>query len=299
MGDHHHHRNEIRGKRLLWATILNFIIALVEIVGGIMSNSLALISDALHNVGDGVAVLLAYIANLIGKRPSNERKTFGYKRAEILAAFLNAVILIGITLFLFYEAVQRLISPEDVKGRLMLIVAVIGFVANLVAVLILHRDSSQNINVKAAYLHLIADTLSSVAVIVGAILIEFFEIYWIDPLITIVIGIYLIRETWSILKQTIDILMQATPENIDLNEISTDLEKITSIANVHHLHAWNLDDHAVHFECHVDLEEDIPISESEKVYKDIELLLHKKYHISHITIQFEYHWCDDKGMIHQ
>jgi cobalt-zinc-cadmium efflux system protein len=298
MGSGHQH-NDIKSKRLLWATLLNFGIATIEIIGGILSNSLALISDALHNIGDAIAVLLAYIAHLIGKRPSNERKTFGYKRIEILAAFLNALILIAVTVYLFYEAVIRFLEPEPVQGRLMLIVAVFGLVANLLAVLLLHRDSSKNINVKAAYLHLIADTLSSVAVIAGAILIYYFEIYWIDPVITVVIGVYLIKETWAILKQTVDILMQSTPQGINLIEISKEIEAIPSVANVHHVHAWNLDDHSVHFECHVDLSDNYRISEAEKVYHDIESILEEKYHISHITIQFEHKWCEDKNMIHQ
>lgn len=290
---------DIKGKRLLWATLLNFLIATVEVIGGIFSNSLALISDALHNIGDGIAVLLAYIANRVGNRPSNERKTFGYKRIEILAALLNAIILIVTSLYLFYEAIQRLIAPEPVKGMTMLVVAVIGLLANLAAVWMLHRDSSRNINVKAAYLHLIADTLSSVAVIIGALLIYYYEIYWIDPVITILIGLFIIKETWAILKQAVDILMQGTPGSINLSEITEDLEKIPAVANIHHVHAWNLDDHSIHFECHVDLVENNRISESENVYHEIESLLKEKYHISHITIQFEHHWCDDKKIIRQ
>jgi cobalt-zinc-cadmium efflux system protein len=296
MNDHHHQR--IKANRLLWATLLNFSIAIVEVVGGVVSNSLALLSDALHNVGDGLAVLLAYIANLIGRRPSNERKTFGYKRIEILAAFLNALFLIVISLFLFYEAILRLLHPHEVQGRVMLIVAVVGLFANLVAALILHRDSRKNINVRAAYMHLVADTLSSVAVIIGAILIYRFKIYWIDPVITILIGIYIIKETWTIFRQTVDILMQSTPANINLREIVAEIEKIPGIANVHHVHAWNLDDQSVNFECHVELDDDYRAAESEVVHKQIEILLGEKYHISHITIQFEYKWCHDREVNH-
>jgi cobalt-zinc-cadmium efflux system protein len=297
MNDHDHHR--IKANRLLWATLLNFSIAIVEVIGGIVSNSLSLLSDALHNVGDGLAVLLAYFANLIGKRPSNERKTFGYKRIEILAAFLNALFLIVISLFLFYEAILRLLHPQEVQGRIMLIVAVIGLFANLVAAFILHRDSKQNINVKAAYLHLVADTLSSVAVIIGAILIYRYKIYWVDPVITIVIGIYIIKETWTIFRQTVDILMQSTPAGVNLKQIVSDIEQIPRIGNVHHVHAWNLDDQSVQFECHIELDDDYRTTESEEVHKDIEALLREKYHISHITIQFEYKWCHDRDMIHQ
>jgi cobalt-zinc-cadmium efflux system protein len=202
----HHQPGNVKGNRLLAATILNFIISIAEISGGLISNSLSLISDALHNLSDGLAIFIAWIANKIGRRPSNSKRTFGYKRIEILAAFFNALILIAISLYLFYEAILRMIAPEPVKGLIMLIVALIGLLANLAAVLLLRGDAKRNINVKAAYLHLLGDTLSSVAVIIGGTLIYFFEFYWIDPIITIVIGIYIIKETWTILKQTIDSL---------------------------------------------------------------------------------------------
>ncbi len=277
---------------------MNFAIAIAEIIGGVLSNSLSLISDALHNVGDSLAVFLAYIAHLIGRRPSDQKRTFGYKRVEILAAFINAVLLIGISLFLFYEAVNRLMDPQPIKGRIMFIVAVIGLLANLVAMIILRKDSGKNINVRAAYLHLVGDTLSSVAVIIGAVLIYYFEIFWIDPVITILIGIYLIRETWFVLKQSVDILMQSTPEGIDLEQISKDICNVPSVHGIHHVHAWNLDDHSIHFECHVDLDDNYRILEAEKVYKEVESLLHEKYGINHVTIQLEYQSCDNKNLIH-
>lgn len=298
--DHHsHHTPPVKGNRLLAAVLLNLIISIAEIVGGLLSNSLSLISDALHNLSDGLAIFIAWIANKISKRPSNSKRTFGYKRIEILAAFFNALILIVISLYLFYEAVLRIIEPEPVKGILMFIVASIGLLANLAAVFLLRTDSKKNINVRAAYLHLLGDTLTSIAVIIGSILIIFLEIYWIDPIITIVIGLYILKETWSILKQTIDILMQGTPEGLDLEQIRHDLEQIPEIANIHHVHLWNLDDQSIHFECHVDLKEDYRLSETCDIQLKIESLLHDTYDIGHVTIQFEYQRCDDKNMIHQ
>lgn len=299
MEHHHEHHAGVKGGRLLTVTVLNLVISLAEIIGGVLSNSLSLISDALHNLSDGLAVFIAWIANLVSKKPSNSKRTFGYKRIEILAAFLNALILIGISIYLFYEAVLRIIEPEPIKGLLMLIVAIIGLIANLAAVLLLRTDSKKNINVKAAYLHLLGDTLTSVAVIAGGILIYFFNIFWIDPIITILIGIYIIIQTWSILKQTVDILMQGTPPGIDLEMIRQDLEQIPEIANIHHVHLWNLDDQSIHFECHVDLSENSRLSETESIYFRIEKILKEKYQVSHLTIQFEYQRCDDKNMIHQ
>ena len=295
---HEHHHGEIKGNRLLIATVLNFIIATAEIIGGIFSNSLSLISDAFHNLSDATAVLIAWIAHRISKKPSNARRTFGYKRIEILAALLNAVVLAVISIYLFYEAALRLMEPEPVKGLIMLVVASIGLVANLLAVLLLHRDSRRNINFKAAYLHLLGDTLSSVAVIIGAILIYYFEIYWVDPVITILIGLYILKETFVILKQANDILMQGTPESANLDRIVQDLQTIPEVGNIHHVHIWNLDDQSIHFECHVDLKKDTLLSEAGKVYCAMEELLREKHGISHITIQLEHEWCDDKDMIH-
>lgn len=294
----HNQPQIVKANRLLAATVLNLIIFFAEIAGGLISNSLSLITDALHNLSDGLAIFVAWVANKISKRPSNLKKTFGYKRIEILAAFLNALILIAISLYLFYEAALRIISPEPVKGLIMLVVAIIGLLANLAAVLLLHRDAEKNINVKAAYLHLFGDTLSSVAVIIGGIFIYFFDLYWIDPVITILIGIYIIKETWKILKQTIDILMQGSPAGLDLDLVRQDLEQIPEIANIHHVHIWNMDDQSVHFECHVDLVENISISETDNIYYMIEEILKETYHIGHLTIQFEHHKCDDKEMIH-
>ena len=301
MSTHEHHNlpKSVRGNRLLAVTILNLIIFFAEIAGGLISNSLSLITDALHNLSDGLAIFIAWVANKIGKRPSNLKRTFGYKRIEILAAFFNALVLIAISLYLFYEAVLRIISPEPVKGLIMLIVAMIGLLANLAAVLLLSGDAKKNINIKAAYLHLFGDTLSSVAVIIGGIFIYFFDLFWLDPIITILIGIYIIKETWTILKQTIDILMQSSPAGLDLEQIRHDLEQISEIENIHHVHIWNLDDQSVHFECHVDLAENYRVSETDNIYYEIEKVLREKHHIGHLTIQFEHQLCDDKDMIHQ
>lgn len=298
MISHEHDHTPVKENRLLAATVLNLIISVAEITGGLISNSLSLISDALHNLSDGVAIFIAWIAHKISRRPSNAKRTFGYKRIEILSAFFNALILIAISLYLFYESILRIIEPEPVKGMMMLIVAAIGLIANIAAVFLLRVDSKKNINVKAAYLHLIGDTLTSFAVIVGGILIYFFDLFWIDPIITMLIGIYIIKQTWSILKQTVDILMQSTPSGLDLEMIKKDLEQFPEIANIHHVHIWNLDDQSVHFECHVDLSENSRISETESLHIRIEKMLKENYHVSHITIQFEYQRCDDKKMIY-
>jgi cobalt-zinc-cadmium efflux system protein len=296
---HHHHEYENSGNRsLLIATGLNVLITVVEIIGGIMANSLALLSDALHNLSDTIAILLAYIAGRIGTRKSNERKTFGYKRVEIISAFFNAIVLVGISIFLVYEAINRFYHPEPIKGLLMLIVAIAGLVFNLLAMLILKQHSSGSLNIRSAYLHLLADTFSSFAVIVGGILIYFFNIIWVDPVITILISIYIIKETWDVLRESFNILMQSTPEGIDLNQIIIELEKIEGIANIHHVHVWGMSEKEFHFECHADLEKDLAVSETSTIKDQMETVLNN-FHINHLTVQFEFGICDDKKIIHQ
>ncbi len=298
MEHNHHHHQDISGKNLLISSVLNFIITIVEIIGGLVSNSLALLSDALHNLGDTSAVFIAYMAHLISKKDYTDKKTFGYKRIEILAALFNAIVLIAITSYLFVEAFKRIQNPEPIRGKIMFVVAVIGLLANIFSVLLLKRDSRHNINVRAAYLHLLGDTISSVAVITGAVFIYFFGFFWIDPLITFIVGLYILKETWSVLKQAVEILMQGTPGDLDLARVKDSLESLPEIDNIHHVHAWNLNDNEIHFECHVDLNDDIRISQTEKIKDKIHEILLNKFNITHVTIQYEYNCCDDKGMIH-
>jgi cobalt-zinc-cadmium efflux system protein len=296
--DHHHHHKDISGKNLLITSLLNLAITIVEIAGGLISNSLALLSDALHNLGDTSAVFIAYMAHLISRKGRTSKKTFGYKRIEILAALFNAIVLIVITSYLFVEAFRRIRHPEPIKGNVMFVVAVVGLLANISSVLLLKRDSKHNINVRAAYLHLLGDTISSVAVIAGAVFIYFFGWYWIDPLITFIVGLYILKETWVVLKQAVEILMQGTPEDLDLTEVKEALEDLPEIDNIHHVHAWNLNDNEIHFECHVDLNDDIRVSQTEKIKDKIHEILLNKFNITHVTIQYEFNCCDNKEMIH-
>lgn len=299
MGHDHHHKHTVEGKRLLITVLLNLAITLTEFIGGIFSNSLALISDAFHNLSDTVAILITYITERISKRASNEKHTFGYKRIQILAAMFNAVTLIAISVFLIFEAWERFNNPQPIKSVLMLTVAVIGLLANLVSVLLLKSHKKGNINIKAAYLHLIGDTLSSVAVIIGGILIYFYEIYWVDPLITVFISIYIIKETYVILYDTYKILMQQTPSGIELDDIIDAVTDFKEVKGVHHIHIWNLTDQEVHFEGHIDLCLDLKVSDGQQVVDKIQKLLKEKFNIDHITLQLEYDRCDNKDIIHQ
>ena len=299
MSHHHSHNDTINKKNLLYATLLNLVISGAEFVGGVLSGSLALISDALHNLGDAFATLIAYIAALISGKKTNSKNTFGLIRVEIFAALINAVILIVISLYLFVEAYRRLQQPVEINSRIMLIVASIGLVANVLALFLLHKDSEKSINVRAAYLHLIGDSLSSVVVIIGGVLIMFFEIYWVDPVITFIIGIYILKETYSILKESVDILMQKTPPNVDIAMIKQEVEKVDGVKNMHHIHAWNLNDQKIYLDSHIDTLNDLPLSEVNTVRKRIEDLLKHQFGVDHITLQFEYKEDDDKDMINR
>jgi len=290
---HHTHTENLRGKKLLWVTLLNFSISLVQVAGGIISNSLSLISDAIHNLGDTSAIFIAFLAGKHAAKKPDAQKTFGYKRAEILAALFNGVVLIAICIFLFVEAYKRFVDPQPIKGGIMLTVAVFGLLANLISVLVLQKDKSHNLNIRAAYLHLLGDTLSSVAVIVGGIAILFWQVYWLDPLVTVAVGVYIIYHTWGVVRQTVDILMQATPRHIDLQKIQQSVETLPQVENIHHLHVWQMDDEQIHLEAHLNISHNMPLSDAQAVRHNVETLLKNKFGIRHITLQIEYKGCED------
>lgn len=291
---HSHSYGDMTGRRLLWTSLLNIIFTLIEIVGGLISNSLSLLSDALHNLADSSAIFVAYLAHLVARRKPTAQKTFGYRRFEILAAFLNAVVLIGICLYLFVEAYRRFVNPEPIDGLVMLVVAVAGLLANLASVLILYRDKAKTLNVRAAYLHLMGDTLSSVAVIIGGVFIWLFGITWLDPLITVAVSLYIIWHTWHVLKESVDILMQGTPPGIEVDDVKRLLERDPRIRNIHHIHIWRLDDRQLHLEAHVFLNSDLSVSEAGELREQLVELLHDHFAITHTTLQIEYNLCSDE-----
>lgn len=293
----HNHQNT--GSRLLYSVLLNALITALEIVGGILSNSLALISDAIHNLSDTLALVLAWLANRVGKRKPDARRTYGYKRFEILSAFVNASALTAISIYLIYVAVLRLLHPEVVKPTLMLIIAVIGLVANLASMLFLHQDAKHNLNVKAAYLHLLGDTLSSVAVIAGAVVIYFTGIHWIDPLLTLIISLVIIFQAYRILRESTDILMQTTPDHINLQEVKQTLETHPQVKNIHHVHCWQIQDKEVLFEAHIETTTNMSLKESGILVEELDKILKNSFEIHHTTLQVEFDCCKDTAMIKQ
>lgn len=285
---HSHGTGRVSLPKLLFTIFLNLVITAAQIVGGLVSGSLALISDAIHNLSDTISVILAYIAQLLSLKPTTRKSTFGYKRAEILAAFINALALIGISVFLVFEAVERFVNPLDVDPEWMFWLGLLGLLANGISVLILEREKNKNINIKAAYLHLLGDALTSLAVIAGAVLIWLFGILWVDPVVTILISIYLFVHTLKLLKESVTILMQMTPVEIDIREVEKRLEQLGFLDDVHHIHVWNLTDKIIHFECHIRLVDDLPVSQTGEHFETIRKILHDEFDIEHVTVQFEY-----------
>ena len=298
MADNHSHGSPTyRLEKNLYLTILlNFLITVVEFVGGIISGSLSLLSDAIHNFSDGIAIIVSYIAIRLSKKPRTLRHTFGLKRAEILATIINASTLIIISFFLIREAIERFSNPPHITGSLMLIVAVVGLVANVVGTMLLKKGSDENINIRAAYFHLLGDAVSSLAVIIGALFIMAFNITWIDPTLTILISMYILKETYNIIKGAVDVIMMSSPPEIDMAELQGAVESIDGVNNIHHVHVWKMNDSQIHFEAHVDVE-DLLVSRTSDIRRQIEVILQNKHNITHTTLQFECNSCNKKDLV--
>lgn len=298
MSHSHSHNNtsETSEKNLFITIALNIFITVVQIIGGIISGSLSLISDAMHNFSDAVAIVVTFVALRLSKKPKTPKYTFGLKRAEIIAAVVNASTLIIISFFLIREAVERLYNPNEIAGGLMLVVAIFGFIPNVIGAMLLKKGSEKNINIRTAYFHLLSDAVSSIAIVIGAVFIIYFKVYWIDPILTILIAVYILYQTYKILKESVDILMMSNPEGINLNDIKILVERIPGVNNIHHVHLWKLNDNETHFEAHIDVD-DITVKETSEIQKQIEIMLHDKYEITHTTLQFECDKCEVKKLV--
>ncbi len=298
MGHHHHdHTAETTsGRRLFITMMLNFLITAVEIVGGVMSGSLSLLSDALHNFSDGLAIVISYIALRLKKKPKSPQYTFGLKRAEILAATINSAVLIAISLFLFAEVYHRFSEPHAIAGGLMMTVAGIGLAANVIGTLLLKKGAAGSLNIRSAYLHLLSDAVSSVAVILGGAAIYYWDIYWIDPVLTVLISLYILKESFGILRESVNVIMMGSPENVDLREIKKTVEAVDGVNNLHHVHLWRLNEHDIFMEGHVDVR-DMPVSSASLILRELEKELHERFEINHLTLQFECNHCSAQNMV--
>jgi len=297
--NHSHGHSDFKGRNLLIAILLNIFITVAQIIGGLVSGSLALLSDALHNFSDVLSLVISYVANRLSKKKASFQKTFGYKRAEILAAFVNAASLIVIAVLLIIEAVERFQNTQNIKSNLVIWLSIIAILGNGFSVLLLKKDSESNMNLKSAYLHLLTDMMASVAVLVGGFLMKFYQIYWVDSVLTFVIAVYLIFLGFDLLKDSAKVLMLFTPDSVPIKKIVNEINAFKPIKNVHHVHIWQLNDDEIHLEAHIDFSEDITLSQFEKILHDIEELVLHKYDINHVNIQPEFSKIDAKDVIVQ
>ncbi|NND25761.1 MAG: cation transporter [Flavobacteriaceae bacterium] len=295
----HSHGDDLKCRNLLISIVLNIIITTAQVIGGFISGSLSLLSDALHNLSDVISLVISFIAAKLSRKSASLQKTFGYKRAEILAAFVNAATLVVIAIFLIKEAIERFQNPQEIESTLVIWLSLIAILGNGFSVLLLRKDSKKNMNMKSAYLHLFSDMMASVAVLIGGLLMKFYEFYWVDSALTLAIALYLIFMGYDLLKESYKVLMLFTPEEIQIKAIVEEIQSIPIIKNVHHVHVWQLNEQETHLEAHIDFEKDITLSEFDTILQKVEKLLFDKFQINHINIQPEYGKCGAKDVIVQ
>lgn len=299
MGHGHHHHHDTKGRNLLISIVLNIIITVSQVIGGILSGSLALISDALHNFSDVMSLIISYIANNYAKKKASFDKTFGYKRAEIIAAFVNAASLMIVAAYLIYEAIHRFIDPQEIKSGLVIWLALLGVVANGFSVLLLRESSKENMNMRSAYLHLITDMSASVAVLIGGLLMKYLGWFWVDSVLTLLIAFYLLFMGYDLLRNSFRVLMLFSPEDVNLEELRDAISAFPEIKNVHHMHIWQLNEQENHLEAHIDFYEDITLSQFDEILNKLEKVLHDDFGVNHVNIQPEYQKDDSKDIIVQ
>ncbi len=299
--DHHGHDHALEegprqapaeGKRdLLIALSITVLMMVAEVIGGLLSNSLALLSDAGHMLTDNLALLLSFFAMKFATLPATERKTWGFYRLEILAALLNGIVLVLLSLYIMYEAYLRMLHPQPVQGMLMLIIAVIGLVANIAGAFILIRHRDTNLNIRGAFLHIVGDALSSVGVIIGGIIILYTGWYLIDPILSMMISLVIIYGSWALVKESVNILLEAVPGHIDIDNVAAEMAKIRGVREAYHIHAWTITSGVYAMSAHV-LIDDQMVSGSKDIIEEIKDMLSEKFNVLHSTIQLECDKCE-------
>jgi cobalt-zinc-cadmium efflux system protein len=288
--DHHHARNARVSRKLILSTAATLLFVVVQLAAGYLANSLALIGDALHNFTDGLAFVLALIALRLERKAPTGEKSYGYHRAGVLAAFINAGVLVALTIFIFVEAVHRFRSPAPVNETAMIVVAALGILLNLIITLALRREGREDVNVRSAVVHMFADTVSSAGIIVAAIMVRITGFAEWDPAISILIGVLILWSSWGILRETVNLLLEGTPSGIDPGAVIRSLGEIEGIYGVHHLHIWALGPSLPALSCHL-MVGDVPVKNTATLLEDVTSMLARQYHIAHITIQFEFVNC--------
>ncbi len=296
---HNHSKHRMKDRNLIISILLNILITAAQIVGGLVSGSLALLSDALHNFSDVISLIVSYVASKLSRQKASFDRTFGYKRAEILAAFINASTLVVVAILLIIEAYKRFQNPQPIESSLVIWLAVIAIFANGFSVLLIKKDAKHNLNMRSAYLHLFSDMMASVAVLIGGLLMMFYQWFWVDSVLTLLIAIYLIGVGFDLLIKSSKMLMLFTPDHINVKDVVRAVHKLPKVNRLHHVHIWGLNDAELHLEAHLEFKEDISLSEFDRILHDIESLLHEQFEINHVNIQPEFNKEDPKGIIVQ
>jgi cobalt-zinc-cadmium efflux system protein len=290
--DHHHYRPE-NNRGLSFAVFINLSLTLFQFIGGILSGSLSLLADAVHNLSDAASLGIALFARKISLKPADEAKTFGYQRAEVIAALINTTLLITISLYLIYEAFWRLLEPQVIAGSIIIFVASIALIIDIITAIITFKKSKNNMNMKAAFLHNLSDGLSSIGVIIAGLLIFLYKIYWIDTLLTFLVAGFILWQAIKLLPNTIHLLMEGSPKNILPKDIKESIKKIVGIKDIHHIHIWHLDENRIAMEANVIVTAN-RLSEVEPIKEKIKNLLKNNFNIVHSTLEFE-HYKDSKS----
>ncbi len=287
---HSHYHGGGTGRILWWSLVATAVFVVVEFIAGIQAHSLALLSDAGHNFTDGLALLLAWFGLYLQAKPANEVKTFGYHRAGVLTAFINALTLVALAVWIFYESYQRLLSPLAVHETVMMAVAGAGLVLNGGIMWGLRVARHHDINIRSAFVHMLGDLLGSIGIVVGAVAIRYTGWQQIDPLLSMLIGVLIIWTAWDIIKESLNILLEGLPRGLELQSVISAMRGVEGVLDVHDLHIWSLGSNTPALSCHV-LIEDLPPSASERTLRRINDVLCARFHISHTTVQFEHVSC--------
>jgi cobalt-zinc-cadmium efflux system protein len=287
---HAHSHHGATGSVLRWSLAATSLFVVIEAVAGVKAHSLALISDAGHNFTDAGAILLAWVGFRLQAKPADEIKTYGYHRAGVLCAFVNALTLIALSAWIFYESVMRLRQPESVQETVMMAVAAAGVVMNGGIMLALHSASRHDINIRSAFVHMLGDALGCVAIIAGAIAIRFTGMVRLDPLLSILIAVLIVWSAVDIVRESLNILLEGLPRGIHLQDVTASMRGVEGVLDVHDLHIWSLGSSTHALSCHV-LIEDVPPSASDAILKRLNGMLEDRFHIAHTTVQFEHMSC--------
>jgi cobalt-zinc-cadmium efflux system protein len=292
---HHHHETD-NDRSLVFAVGLNLLLTICQFIGGIVSGSLSLIADALHNLSDATSLGIALFARKISRKPPDELKTFGYQRAEVIAALINLTLLIAVCVYLIYEAIWRIVEPQVVTGWIIVLLAAIALIVDMVTAFITYLKSKNNLNMQAAFLHNLSDALASIGVIFAGTLIILYEWYWVDTAVTFLIAGFISWQAMKLLPKTIHLLMEGTPEDLSSKEVKRSLEAIEGVEGVHHIHIWHLDEHRIALEAHVVVIAN-ELKQVEVIKDKLKELLNKTFGILHSTLEFEHHIdasCDER-----